>query len=132
MVTDWPPSIAIDCVASVAAGAVPLSSPSPWRILSRRGASRARARRSCQTLPGASTALPFLDGATRDTLVSRQDDTMDLMELSVIDVAQATCEGKLAGRHMPTHASRLGSGHIEAASRRLALLATFLGLALLS
>src|SRR5215470_4230472 len=98
MVTDWPPSIAIDCVASVAAArraalfTFAMAHPSP------RGASRARARRSCQTRPGASTAPSCLDGATRDTLVSRRDDDMDLMELRD-RVAQAVREGRLAGRH---------------------------------
>ena len=57
---------------------------------------------------------------------------MDLMELRAIDVAQAVREGKLAGRHVRTHASRLWSRHVDAASRRLALFAAFLGLALVS
>jgi len=35
---------------------------------------------------------------------------MDLMELRVIDVAQAVCEGKLAGRHVGIHASDSEAG----------------------
>ncbi len=53
---------------------------------------------------------------------------MDLMELRMIDVAQAVREGKLAGRRVGT----LGSRHGEAVSRRRALLAAFLGLAIVS
>src|SRR5262249_22727042 len=35
--------------------------------------------------PGASTAPPFLDGATRDTLVFRRNGAMDLLELRVVE-----------------------------------------------
>src|SRR5215467_154569 len=72
-----------------------------------RGASRTRARRSCQTPQEASTSPPFLDGAAHDTLVSAGH-AMDLLELRVIERVVAVVIGSLstvlALSPLPAHA----------------------------